>query len=402
MQAAPKPEGVAFAPAGAAPAVADPRPGEVAITGAQAFTFTGSGAEYFRIWVVNLLLTVATLGVYSAWAKVRRLQYFYRNTRVAGAVFDYHGDPKAILKGRAVALALLLLYEGAAGFSFGAGVVVTAALLAFMPWLLSRSFRFKLANSSWCGLRFRFDGGVADAYRSLILLPVVAGLFALLIYSLYHTYSRNAGFGFYLLLALLSLAAAGSAVPYAHYLLKRYQHDHAYFGHAPFMFHARPRAFFVIYAKALGLFLLGIAVMMWSMSWLAPLVGRLAGLPFAWLGEFLAGLLILYLMFFFARPFLEARVQNLVWNKTELSDHRFESCVSARKLLWLHASNLALIIATAGLYKPFAAVRLARYRVACMSLAVTGALEEFTAEHGDDIGAAGQEAGEFFDIDIAL
>ena len=34
-------------------------------------SFTGDGKEYFRIWVVNLLLTLATFGIYSAWAKVR-------------------------------------------------------------------------------------------------------------------------------------------------------------------------------------------------------------------------------------------------------------------------------------------------------------------------------------------
>ncbi|MFP5306510.1 MAG: DUF898 family protein, partial [Gammaproteobacteria bacterium] len=47
--------------------------------------FSGSGGEYFRIWIVNLLLSVLTLGIYSAWAKVRRMQYFYRNTTLAGA-----------------------------------------------------------------------------------------------------------------------------------------------------------------------------------------------------------------------------------------------------------------------------------------------------------------------------
>jgi uncharacterized membrane protein YjgN (DUF898 family) len=41
--------------------------------------FTGSGSAYFRIWVVNLLLTVVTLGLYHPWAKVRKLQYFYGN-----------------------------------------------------------------------------------------------------------------------------------------------------------------------------------------------------------------------------------------------------------------------------------------------------------------------------------
>ena len=66
---------------------------------ARSLARSGSG-EYFRIWIVNLLLTVATLGIYSAWAKTRRLQYFYRNTHLAGASFDFRGDPKAILRGR--------------------------------------------------------------------------------------------------------------------------------------------------------------------------------------------------------------------------------------------------------------------------------------------------------------
>ena len=29
----------------------------------QPFQFTGNGAEYFGIWIVNLLLTVVTIGI---------------------------------------------------------------------------------------------------------------------------------------------------------------------------------------------------------------------------------------------------------------------------------------------------------------------------------------------------
>ena len=43
----------------------------------QQLSFTGTGSEYFRIWIVNLLFTILTLGIYSAWAKVRKLRYFY-------------------------------------------------------------------------------------------------------------------------------------------------------------------------------------------------------------------------------------------------------------------------------------------------------------------------------------
>src|SRR5690606_4063849 len=73
-------------------------------------TFTGSGGAYFKIWIVNVSLTILTLGIFSAWAKVRRLQYFHRHPHLAGASFDFHGEPIAILKGRIVGGALFLLY----------------------------------------------------------------------------------------------------------------------------------------------------------------------------------------------------------------------------------------------------------------------------------------------------
>ena len=61
--------------------------------------FTGSGSEYFRIWIVNLLLIIVTLGIYFAWAKVRRLRYFMGNTLVDGQPLGFHGDPKKMFKG---------------------------------------------------------------------------------------------------------------------------------------------------------------------------------------------------------------------------------------------------------------------------------------------------------------
>src|SRR6201992_900386 len=73
--------------------------------------FTGTGGEYFGIWIVNLLLTVITFGIYSAWAKVRRLQYFYRHTELAGSSFDFHGSPRRILIGRVIAFLMLVGYN---------------------------------------------------------------------------------------------------------------------------------------------------------------------------------------------------------------------------------------------------------------------------------------------------
>src|SRR5690349_23853928 len=74
------------------------------------FEFRGSGSEYFRIWIVNLLLSIVTLGIYSAWAKVRRLRYFYGSTSLDGASFEYHGRPIAILKGRIIVVGVYVLF----------------------------------------------------------------------------------------------------------------------------------------------------------------------------------------------------------------------------------------------------------------------------------------------------
>src|SRR4249919_4111096 len=70
--------------------------------------FSGQTGEYFGIWFVNLLLSIVTFGIYSAWAKVRTQRYFYANTSLAGASFEYLASPVAILKGRLIAYAFVI------------------------------------------------------------------------------------------------------------------------------------------------------------------------------------------------------------------------------------------------------------------------------------------------------
>mgnify|MGYP006216204291 CR=1 FL=1 len=83
------------------------------------FIFHGAGREYFKIWLVNLVLTIATLGIYAAWAKVRTRKYFYQSTELNGNRFDYHGDPKAILKGNLLVAGIALTYALSSVYSPG-------------------------------------------------------------------------------------------------------------------------------------------------------------------------------------------------------------------------------------------------------------------------------------------
>ena len=397
-QAAPQP-----APRPApAPAAAPPRPAAKKVPGPLGFTFTGTGEEYFRIWVVNLLLTILTLGVYSAWAKVRRLQYFYRNTRLDDATFDYHGKPKAILKGRLLALFLVVAYKVAFELYPPAAAVVALVLVALVPWLLARSFRFKMVNSSYRGLRFHFTGSAVDAYKMLSLFPVLAAFIVFFGWNVVVSGRSNIGMGTVVLgLALLVLIVG--TVPLGHYLLKRFQHNNAYFGQTPVFFDARPAEFFKIYARAVGFLMLG------SVS--AGIFGVLThgvfeyfkSTMFGWFFTLLYGVVSAYAFYLFVTPFLQSRIQNLVWKHTELAGHRFVSTVTARRLLWIHSSNLLFVTLTLGLYKPFAQIRVMKYRVESLTLVPDGSLEEFMCNHaGDNASALAQETGDLFDIEIAL
>jgi uncharacterized membrane protein YjgN (DUF898 family) len=364
--------------------------------------FTGTGAEYFRIWVVNVLLTVLTLGVYSAWAKVRRLQYLYRNTRIDGSTFDYHGKPGAILKGRLLALLLIIGYKVAFELSTRAAIGVGLVLVALAPWLLARSFRFKMVNSSYRGLRFRFAGSAADAYKMLSIFPVLALLTVFFAWNVSLTSASRIGTGTVLIgLALLALAAG--AIPLGHYLLKRFQHNNAYFGQTPVFFDAKAPDFFKIYARAIGFLLLGSV----SAGMFALLTQRIflffQATAFGWFFAMLYGVVSAYAFYLFVTPFLQSRVQNLVWQHTELAGHRFRSTCSARRLLWIHSSNLMLVTLTLGLYKPFGLMRVMKYRIESLTLVPDGSLEEFMSDHvGDNSGALGQETGDLFDMEIAL
>jgi uncharacterized membrane protein YjgN (DUF898 family) len=169
----------------ASPAVvfaSDPRP--------ESFHFNATGAEYFRIWIVNLLLTIVTLGVYSAWAKVRQLRYFYGSTQLAGSSFEYHGQPLQILKGRLIAVAMLIPYFIVAALFPPWELLFVLAFLIGLPFLVVKSRLFGMRMTSWRNIRFDFTGSyrkAAKVYLGLLLLVVITlGLAAP-----YWTYARQ-------------------------------------------------------------------------------------------------------------------------------------------------------------------------------------------------------------------
>ena len=135
--------------------------------------FQGKASEYFGIWIVNLLLSLVTFGVYSAWAKVRRKKYFYNNTLIDKVAFDYHANPIAILKGRIIAFILFALYVYGKGSSPILAAVLVLLFFLALPWLIVRGSLFNARNTSHRGLRFDFVGTVSKAARVYIGLPIL-------------------------------------------------------------------------------------------------------------------------------------------------------------------------------------------------------------------------------------
>ncbi|MCA6952762.1 YjgN family protein [Pectobacterium polaris] len=135
--------------------------------------FHGKAGEYFAIWLVNALLTIVTLGIYSAWATVRRRRYFYGNTEINGDRFDYHADPIQILKGRLLVIAGLILFYVVLAMSPALGTILALAFAALIPIIVIRNWRYDAIMSSYRGIRFNYHCQTGRAYWVLLLCPIL-------------------------------------------------------------------------------------------------------------------------------------------------------------------------------------------------------------------------------------
>ena len=102
-------------------------------------------------------------------------------------------------------------------------------------------------------------------------------------------------------------------------------------------------------------------------------------------------------------PFLAAKLQKVVWERTSLPGVRFRTEISAAALYALVFKNVALTLLTLGLYWPFAAVAIAKYRVEAFSAMSEVPIESIAASsHAAASAAAGEGAADLFGLDIGL
>jgi uncharacterized membrane protein YjgN (DUF898 family) len=378
------------------------------------FKFSGTGSEYFRIWIVNLLLIIVTFGIYWSWAKVRRQKYFYGNTRIDGHAMDFHGQASKMFRGVMLTGVLFAVYSQAAQIAPLAGLVALFALLALAPVLFRAAMRFRLANTSWHGMRFRFAGtDLKPLYWRLV--PPMALIFlpgALMAFiepakaggDAVDTLS-NSVWG----LIGLAYAALLCCMPYFFWRIKRYQHNHYAWGPLQTEYRSGVLDTYKVFGTTL-LVVLGIGlafgvtlVIMVPTLLMGGGMKSLSG-AFAIMPLLIAFVIAINIV---PRAFFAARMQNLIWSRTSNRYVRFKSDLNVLRFIGLQLKNYFLILLTLGLYWPFAVIATKRMQIEAVALRSRISLDTLTdAAHKRENDAAGDMAvdlaGDFLGLDIGM
>lgn len=319
------------------------------------FEFNGTGSEYFKIWIVNIILSIITLGIYSAWAKVRRKQYFYGSTRLQGSSFEYLADPVKILKGRVIVAVYFIFYSVISELVPIVGMILSFAFLFILPWLVVRSLAFNARNSAYRNIRFGFNGTIKEAARVYILWPI------------------------------LTPFTLGILFPYVYFRQKKFIVENSSYGKTKFTFKAVSRDYYSIFISALIPIVIGILVSVGGIFLFPPIAILVS--------------LVIYLYLF---AYFSVKTTNLLYNSTELSAHKFNANLQTMEYLTIVVTNSLGTAVTLGIFYPWAHVRALRYKLNHLVLKASGDLEGFIAEEQEQVSAVGDEMSDFFDIDFGL
>ena len=340
-----------------------------------AVTFYGNAGEYFRIWIVNLLLTIVTLGVYSAWATVRNNRYFYSNTEIDGHRFAYLATPMQILKGRIVGLVLFGSYFLASGFAPGFALLILLLLFILTPVLIVMSLRFRMRMTAYRNVRFNFNKDFAGAYVTYLGLPLVGVLslylaFPWVIKKMNEFIYNNVTFGdkrfeskleggtYYLAALASGLAASAVFVVFMAVLG----------GSGSFEAFADPEASATLPTS--------IIIMMGALYLTAIVVSG---------------------------AIWSAMIRNHIYNNTELNDvASFDSNVSIPGLVALRVTNTLALIASLGFAMAWVKVRTMKFYANATSVNVQKGADSVVSKEGEAQSSIADEVSTIFDVDVAI
>lgn len=153
-------------------------------------TFHGEGAKLFGIYIVNILLTLVTLGLYYPWARAALLKYLYEESEFEGSRFTFHGTGKEMFIGFIKAIGIFL---GLYCILFGAAVtrnmtitligvaVFYIGFLLLIPIAIHGALRYRTSRSSWRGIHFGYRGD----RKEFLNMFIVGSLITLCTFGIY-------------------------------------------------------------------------------------------------------------------------------------------------------------------------------------------------------------------------
>lgn len=294
--------------------------------------FTGNASEYFGIWISNLILSLLTLGIYSAWAKVRRISYFYNNTNIRNVDFVYHATGGQIFKGRVIVFTIFLAYSAIQAFVPIISLAFTPIILLAMPWLINKSMRFNARMTSWRNVRLDWHG----------------------------TYWKT--FFFNLIAPLLSVLSLGLLLPLiSRHYYNYYANSHS-FGTTRFKADSQTGKYYEAFFIGAVVPVIPILVLLGLSAASVYIEIETTNTPDALVIQLQIMMMIAFLIFLVATTLYSAMCRNILLQSLTLgSDVKFDSSINPWKLLWIYLSNFAVVMLTIGLMSPWAAVRLYSY-----------------------------------------
>lgn len=343
--------------------------------------FTGKASEYFGIWIVNVLLTIVTLGIYSAWAKVRRNRYFYGNTVLLGRSFEYHAKGRQILIGRLIVLGAFVVLNIIATVSPLLALLPTVVVLIALPWLVAKGLRFSARVTSYRNVRFDFVGGAGGAFKAFIL----GGLLAVITF--------------------------GILTPLASRWASRYLGSNLRYGGKAFDTDPPLGALYKSWLLSFLIAIIGLGIIALLVVMNLSLIGTMIETPnlatveqhYSLIISAVIGYIVLFATFGIAGLFYRAGVRNVAWTSTTFDGrHTLLSDVSRTRYTWIAISNVIITIITFGLMRPWAAVRMARYTYEHTGVNFAGDVGELFSNIEAQGSAVGSEFMDFEGFDFGF
>ena len=159
------------------------------------FSYHGTTAELFKIYIINALLTLITLGLYYPWAKAKILSYHFSSTEFKGDRFSFHGTGNEMFKGFVKAIILfgsiflliqLDVYYLQNATDKAPFIIVLVCLyllfISLIPLAIVGATKYRASRTSWRGIHFQYTGTVKHMYKvfftGLFFTIITLGIYA--------------------------------------------------------------------------------------------------------------------------------------------------------------------------------------------------------------------------------